>query len=109
VDVEVSVKCQAEEGRMVVFLRDITKRKQAEEEKLHLLTQLHHVQKMENLGSLAGGIAHDMNNVLGAILGLASANIEVQPAGSPAKRAFEVIIKAAERGGKMVRSLLTLC
>jgi len=107
VDVEVSVKCQAEEGRMVVFLRDITKRKQAEEEKLHLLTQLHHVQKMENLGSLAGGIAHDMNNVLGAILGLASANIEVQPAGSPAKRAFEVIIKAAERGGKMVRSLLT--
>ena len=93
--------------RMIGTIQDITERKLVEEQNAQLQAQLHQVQKMENLGSLAGGIAHDMNNVLGAILGLASANIEVQPAGSPAKRAFEVIIKAAERGGKMVRSLLT--
>ena len=93
--------------RMLGTIQDITERKLVEEQNTQLQAQLHHVQKMENLGSLAGGIAHDMNNVLGAILGLASANIEVQPAGSPARRAFEVIIKAAERGGKMVRSLLT--
>lgn len=93
--------------RMLGTIQDITERKLVEDQNTQLQAQLHHVQKMENLGSLAGGIAHDMNNVLGAILGLASANIEVQPAGSPARRAFEVIIKAAERGGKMVRSLLT--
>jgi len=48
-----------------------------------------------------------MNNVLGAILGLASANIASQPEGSSTQRAFETIIKAAERGGKMVKGLLT--
>jgi CheY-like chemotaxis protein/anti-sigma regulatory factor (Ser/Thr protein kinase) len=47
-----------------------------------------------------------MNNVLGAILGLASANLEIQPPGSPTYRSFETIVKAATRGGEMVRSLL---
>jgi CheY-like chemotaxis protein len=44
--------------------------------------------------------------VLGAILGLASANVELQPPGSPAYRSFETIVRAATRGGEMVRSLL---
>ena len=69
--------------------------------------QLQQAQKMKSLGSLAGGIAHDMNNVLGAILGLASANLGTQPMGSPAHQAFETIIRAAERGGNTVKSLLS--
>ncbi|MDR3682539.1 MAG: ATP-binding protein, partial [Geothrix sp.] len=64
-------------------------------------------QKLESLGSLAGGVAHDMNNVLGAILGLASANLETLPPESPAYRAFDTISRAATRGGEMVRSLLS--
>lgn len=86
---------------------DITERKRAEEERERLQVQLRQVQKMEGLGNLAGGVAHDMNNVLGAILGLATANLDAQPPGSPARKAFETIIKAAERGGKMVKSLLS--
>ena len=86
---------------------DITERRRMEAEKARLQLHLQQVQKMESLGSLAGGVAHDMNNVLGAILGLASANVESQPAGSPAHRAFETIITAAVRGGKMVKSLLS--
>jgi PAS domain S-box-containing protein len=86
---------------------DITERKRAERDKAGLQAQLAQAQKMESLGSLAGGVAHDMNNVLGAILGMASALIESQPKGSPSERAFGTIIKAAERGGKMVRSLLS--
>ena len=63
---------------------------------------------MESLGILAGGVAHDINNVLGAILGMATAHIEAQPAGSPVHRAFDTISQAAVRGGNMVKSLLSL-
>jgi PAS domain S-box-containing protein len=96
-------------GKPVIlsFHRDITERKRGEKERLDLQAQLQQAQKMESLGALAGGIAHDMNNVLGAILGLASANIEFQPTGSPAYRTFDTIAKAATRGGEMVKSLLS--
>jgi len=91
-----------------VTLGDISGRKQAEAEQRRLEAMLQQSQKMESLGSLASGIAHDMNNVLGAILGLASANLELQPEGSAAFRAFQVIVRAAERGGTTVRGLLSL-
>jgi PAS domain S-box-containing protein len=80
--------------------RDIGDRKRLE-------AQLQQSQKMESLGTLAGGVAHDMNNVLGAILGLASAHIGTQPYGSPLHQALDTICKATERGGKMVKSLLS--
>lgn len=87
--------------------RFIAESKRAEDEKVRLQTQLMQVQKMESLGSLAGGVAHDMNNVLGAILGLASANLDTQVPGTPIHQALGTIIKATERGGKMVRGLLS--
>ncbi|MBK7293432.1 MAG: response regulator [Holophagaceae bacterium] len=74
--------------------------------RLELLAQLLQSQKLESLGTLAGGIAHDMNNVLGAILGLATAHLEIQPPESAAHQAFTTIAKAAVRGGKMAKSLL---
>jgi PAS domain S-box-containing protein len=85
---------------------DITERKLAEREIARLQAQLVQTQKLESLGNLVGGLAHDMNNVLGAILGVASANLELQPAGSRARLAFETITRAAERGGKTVKGLL---
>ena len=93
--------------RMIGTNSDITKRRQAEVEKEILQNKLLQSQKMESLGTLAGGVAHDMNNVLGAILGLASAHIGTQPYGSPLHRALDTIVKATERGGKMVKSLLS--
>jgi two-component system cell cycle sensor histidine kinase/response regulator CckA len=95
------------ETHLLLIMFDIADRKLAEEENLRLQAQLQQAQKMESLGTLAGGIAHDMNNVLGAILGLASSNLETQPSESPAYRSFETIAKAATRGGEMVRNLLS--
>ena len=80
-------------------VKDITERKRLE-------AQLHQSQKMESLGLLAGGVAHDMNNVLGAILGLASVHLEIQPPDSPAHRAFATIEKACTRGGNLIQRLL---
>jgi two-component system, cell cycle sensor histidine kinase and response regulator CckA len=95
------------ETHLLLIMFDITDRAKAEEENLRLQEQLQQIQKMDSLGILAGGVAHDMNNVLGAILALASTNLEVQPPGSPAYRSFETIVKATTRGGEMVRNLLS--
>jgi PAS domain S-box-containing protein len=69
--------------------------------------QLEHAQRMDSLGNLAGGVAHDMNNVLGAILALASTQVAAHPEASTAHRAFDTIAQAALRGGEMVKRLLT--
>jgi PAS domain S-box-containing protein len=87
-------------------IQDITDSKLAEQENAVLHAQLMQAQKMESLGILAGGVAHDMNNVLGAILALASAHLTIQPQDSPVYRAFETIQEAATRGGAMVKNLL---
>jgi PAS domain S-box-containing protein len=92
---------------VIATVRDITERRQTEAEKAVLQAQLQQSQKLESLGTLAGGVAHDMNNVLGAILSLASAHETLHPQGSPVHQAFTTIAEAATRGGKMVRSLLT--
>jgi PAS domain S-box-containing protein len=87
------------ESHIRLVLSNIDERKRME-------TLLHQSQKMESLGIMAGGVAHDMNNVLAAILGLASVHAENQPVGSPVQEVFETITKACERGGHVVRSLL---
>jgi len=92
--------------RMIGTNWDITASKKAEEHQRQLEAQLQQSQKMESLGTLAGGVAHDMNNVLGAIRGLASAHIGTLPVGSPLYQALDTICTATERGGKMVKSLL---
>jgi len=108
---ELAVRCvRAADGTVdyfVALIQDISERKQAEADREDLQTRIQHSQKMESLGNLAGGVAHDMNNVLAAILGLASAHLPAQPEGSSIRGALQIIIKAAERGGNMVKSLLS--
>ena len=91
----------------LAMIEDVTERKQVEEEQQRLYGQLFKAQRMDSLGSLAGGVAHDMNNVLGAILGLASAHLETEVTDSQTRKALETIINAAERGGKLVKGLLS--
>ncbi|MBP6630465.1 MAG: response regulator [Kofleriaceae bacterium] len=71
-----------------------------------LADQLRHVQKLDALGTLAGGIAHDMNNVLAAVVGLAEAGMESCPPGSGPREDFGAILSAAQRGASLTRDLL---
>jgi len=91
---------------LIGTIRDITDQKGVEQENAWLQAQMLQAQKMESLGILAGGVAHDMNNVLGAVLALASAHLTIQPKDGQTRQAFETIRDAAMRGGEMVKSLL---
>jgi PAS domain S-box-containing protein len=64
------------ENMYVVFVSDITNRKIAEEEHLRLEAQLRHSQKMDSIGELAAGIAHEINNPVGFVLGNSETIIE---------------------------------
>jgi PAS domain S-box-containing protein len=85
--------------RMVGTVQDITDRRQLED-------QLRQSQKMEAIGRLAGGIAHDLNNALTAIAGYAELALGEVPAGHPARADVEEIRKGAERAGSVTRQLL---
>ena len=88
------------------FTKDITERKRAEEEKRKLQAQLAQAQKMESVGRLAGGVAHDFNNMLGAILGNTSLVLEDLPPDSPWRESIEEIEKCAHRSADLTRQLL---
>ena len=86
--------------------QDVTPRRVADAEHQSLEAMLHQSQKLESLGSLAGGVAHDINNVLAAILSLASAHRHALDAAQPLAQALDVIASACIRGREVVRSLL---
>jgi len=86
--------------------RDITPRKKAEEEQEKLLAQLMQAQKMESVGRLAGGVAHDFNNMLSVILGLADFIEEQLEPNSPMRGDLQEIKKAGQRSVELTRQLL---
>lgn len=97
------------EGRAVeVFAvgTDITERKRAQDEKEKLQAQLIQAQKMESVGRLAGGVAHDFNNMLTAIQGNVSMALEDIPSDSPLRENLEEIQKCAQRSADLTRQLL---
>ena len=104
--VEVSATHLPDTGQFVVYIRDMSDRKRLEVERLELEQQFQRAQKMESLGSLAGGVAHDMNNVLGAIMALSSIHEAQAPRGSSQQRSMETITKACLRGRTLVQGLL---
>jgi len=85
---------------MVGLLKDVT-------EERSLQAQLQQAQKMEAIGTLAGGVAHDFNNLLQAVLGYSDLLLLHKTAGDPGHRKILEIKKAAERGAELAQQLLT--
>jgi PAS domain S-box-containing protein len=85
--------------RMIGTMQDVTERRLLED-------QLRQSQKMEAIGRLAGGIAHDLNNALTAIAGYSELAIGQLAASHPARADVEEIRRGAERAGSVTRQLL---
>jgi len=89
-------------------LRDITEKKQTEREKKSLEERLRRSEKMEAIGTLAGGVAHDLNNILGAIVGYPELILMELPEGSPLRKGISAIQKSGEKAAAIVQDMLTL-
>ncbi|MDP1825490.1 MAG: ATP-binding protein [Archangium sp.] len=87
-------------------LQDITPRKAAEAQQEKLEEQLLQLQKMEAVGNLAGGVAHDFNNILSVILNYASMALEELKPDDPLREDLEEIRKAGVRATDLTRQLL---
>jgi two-component system, cell cycle sensor histidine kinase and response regulator CckA len=88
--------------------RDITELKRAEEERIRLEERLQRAEKMEALGTLAGGVAHDLNNVLGIVVGFSELLLDEIDESNPARSHVTEVLKAGERAAAIVQDLLTL-
>jgi PAS domain S-box-containing protein len=87
--------------------RDVTERKRAAEAHARLEEQLFQAQKMEAIGTLAGGVAHDFNNILTGISGNTQLVMMDLPAGHPAQEGLKHVIQASQRAKDLVNQILT--
>jgi len=106
VDVSLSAIKLGREKFILALAEDISDRKQAEAERRKLQDQLLQAQKMETVGRLAGGVAHDFNNMLGIIIANAELSEMQIGSDSPVYNSIQEILKASNRAADTVRYLL---
>ena len=88
------------------YVRDITERRRAEEERASLEAQLRQAQKMDAIGSLAGGITHDFNNILAVVNGYSDLVLRRLADDDPLRPQIEEIARAGEKAAALTRQLL---
>ncbi len=91
---------------LIHIVRDITERKKADEEQRKLQAQFLQAQKIESIGLLAGGVAHDFNNILSTILGYSDLSLMNLPDGHPARQNLLIIRDAGEKAAALTHQLL---
>lgn len=109
VQLEVSTTLIFENGEAVGvqgIARDITERKRAEQALRASQAQLQQSQKLEAIGQLAGGVAHDFNNMLTAVTGYTELSLKRLDKDHPVRRNLEEIKKASDRAASLTRQLL---
>lgn len=88
---------------------NITERKNGEKEKREMEDQLRQSQKIEAIGRVAGGVAHDFNNILGITIGNIDLAIQALPSGHPVRPRLDNIAVASHRAKDVVKQLLSFC
>jgi PAS domain S-box-containing protein len=99
------------ENRFIEILcigNDITALKNAEKERTELEAQLQHARQMEAIGTLAGGVAHDLNNILSGVVSYPDLLLMDLPENSPLRKPILTIQKSGERAAAVVQDLLIL-
>jgi len=92
----------------VIYNRDIRSLKQAEEQKRNLEARLQRAQKMEAIGTLAGGVAHDLNNILGGIVGYPELLLMQLSENNPLRKPLMTMQESGQKAATIVQDLLTL-
>src|SRR5262249_14512855 len=95
------------DGVRVVVGTDITEIAEGERKRRDLEAQLHHSQKLEALGTPAGGMAHDLNNTLVPIVALSKALARRLPEDARDRTSLELIVQGADRARDLVKRILT--
>jgi len=88
--------------------RDISERKKAEEERKVFEVKLQNAKKLESLGTLAGGVAHDLNNILSGLVSYPDLLLHDLEEDSPLREPLLTINKSGEKAAEIVQDLLTL-
>ena len=109
---DVSIKANIFEfsGKKILqgIFRDVTELKQAEEEKKKFEATIQRAEKMEAIGTLAGGIAHDLNNILSGIASYPELLLMDIPEDSHLRKPLGIIQKSGQRAAEIVQDMLTL-
>ena len=95
-------------GTILATLHDITERKRAEEEKRDLEEKLRYSEKMEAIGTLAGGVAHDLNNILSGLVSYPELVLMDLPEDSHLRTLILTMQKSGQKATAIVQDLLTL-
>ena len=93
---------------ILAVVRDITERKRAEEARQESERKLYRLQKMESLGLLAGGVAHDLNNILSGLVSYPELLLMQLPADSPLRKPIDTIQNSGKKAAAIVQDLLVL-
>ncbi|MBN1103660.1 MAG: PAS domain S-box protein [Deltaproteobacteria bacterium] len=107
---EINAKAVTVEGEqgIQVWIRDLTEQKAAERDRKQFEAQIQRGQKMEAIGALAGGVAHDLNNVLSGLVSYPELLLMDLPDHSPLRKPILTIQKSGEKAAAIVQDLLTL-
>ena len=105
---EIVLNGSGEPAYILGTTQDITDQRLAEEERRALEKRLQRSEKMEGLGRLAGGVAHDLNNVLGVLVGYSELLSVMLPPDSPLQKYTGNILQSSIRASAIVQDLLTL-